>query len=142
MWMDEEDLEHLQNPLDHELTLDNTSDLCLTLKLFIANINLPVEVYNANFAAILRCHPNDNIFTHNLVKHIMRHLTGVVPLIHDMCINTCIAYTGPYQDLERCPLCDEPQYNMTALEEWGEEKGCSATVSHNACRAAATGIVL
>ena len=39
-----------------------------------------------------------------------------------MCINTCIAYTGPYQDLERCPLCDEPQYNPTALEESGGKK--------------------
>ena len=106
--MDEEDLEHLWNPLDHELTLDDTSNLHLTLKLFIANINSPVEVYNANRAAILRCHPNDNIFTHNLAKHFVRHLTGVVHLIHDMCINKCIAYTGPYQDLERCPLCNEP----------------------------------
>ena len=89
--MDEEDLEHLQNPLDHELALDDTSDLCLTIKLFIANINSPVEVYNANHAAILRHHPNDNIFTHNSAKRFVRHLTGVVPLIHDMCINTCIA---------------------------------------------------
>ena len=48
MQMDEEDLEHLQNPLDHELTLDDTSDLCLTLELFIAIINSPVKVYNAN----------------------------------------------------------------------------------------------
>ena len=53
MRMDEEDLERLRNPLDHELTLDNTSDLRLTLELFIANINSPVEVYNANRAAIL-----------------------------------------------------------------------------------------
>ena len=39
-----------------------------------------------------------------------------------MCINTCIAYTGPYQDLERCPLCDEPRYNPTTLEESGGKK--------------------
>ena len=91
MRMDEEDLERLRNPLNHELTLDDTSDLCLTLELFIANINSPVKVYNSNCVAILRRHPNDNIFTHNSVKCFMRHLTGVVPLIHDMCINTCIA---------------------------------------------------
>ena len=53
VWMDEEDLERLQNPLDHELTLDDTSDLRLTLELFITNINSPVEVYNANRVAIL-----------------------------------------------------------------------------------------
>ena len=106
--MDEEDLECVQNPLDHELTLDDPSDLCLTLELFITNITSPVEVYNANHAAILQCHPNYNVFTHNLAKHFVRHITGVVPLIHNMCINTCIAYTGPYHDLARCPLCNEP----------------------------------
>ena len=58
MQMDEEDLEHLWNPLDHELTLDDTFDLHLTLELFITNINSSVEVYNANCAAILWCHPN------------------------------------------------------------------------------------
>ncbi|KAG2059589.1 hypothetical protein BDR06DRAFT_979763 [Suillus hirtellus] len=30
-------------------------------------------------------------------------LSGVVPLVHDMCINTCLAFTGPFIDLDQCP---------------------------------------
>ena len=29
---------------------------------------------------------------------------------HDMCINSCLAYTGPYKHLEICPECGEPRY--------------------------------
>ena len=27
-----------------------------------------------------------------------------------MCTNSCVAYTGPYLDLEKCPRCSEPRY--------------------------------
>lgn len=122
MQMDEENLKHFQDPLDHKLALDDTPDICLSLKLFLANINSPVEVYNANRAAILQHHPNDDIFTHDSVKRFVKHLTGVVPLIHDMCIDTCVVYTGPYHDLEKCSQCDEPQYDPTIFETSGGKK--------------------
>ena len=44
------------------------------------------------------------------VKRRIRWLSGVVPLEHDMCTNLCVAYTGPYSDLESCPRCSEPCY--------------------------------
>ena len=114
--MDKDDLHRLRNPFDHELALDDASDLRLSLELFLANINSPVEVYNANRAAMLRRHPNDDIFTYDRAKRFMKDLTGVVPLIHDMCIDTCVAYTGPYRDLEECPLCKVPRYNPVVFE--------------------------
>jgi hypothetical protein len=30
---------------------------------------------------------------------------------HDRCINSCIAYTGPFQRLEACPHCKAPQHD-------------------------------
>ena len=46
----------------------------------------------------------------------MKDLTGVVPLIHDMCIDTYVAYTGPYHYLEECPLCKALQYDPVVFE--------------------------
>ena len=37
-------------------------------------------------------------------------ISGVVPLEHDMCTNSCVAYTGPYSNLENCPCCAELRY--------------------------------
>src|ERR1700720_3379224 len=36
-------------------------------------------------------------------------------LVHDMCINSCVAYTGPLRDLEICPECGEPRYDPIKL---------------------------
>jgi hypothetical protein len=50
-------------------------------------------------------------------------MTGIESLVHDMCINSCIAYTGPFAGLEACPVCSEGHYNHFCLESsHGKEK--------------------
>ncbi|KAF8576805.1 hypothetical protein K439DRAFT_1296169, partial [Ramaria rubella] len=38
-------------------------------------------------------------------------LSGIIPQIHDCCINTCYVYTRDYQLLEECPFCSEPRFD-------------------------------
>ncbi|KAI9433272.1 hypothetical protein H4582DRAFT_1769973, partial [Lactarius indigo] len=33
-----------------------------------------------------------------------------------MCINSCIAFTGPFSELESCPMCSEVRYDQFRLE--------------------------
>lgn len=37
-------------------------------------------------------------------------ISGVTPLMQHMCVNSCIAFTGPFSSLEECPLCNEARY--------------------------------
>ena len=37
-------------------------------------------------------------------------MTGLIQVRDDMCINSCLAFTGPYSHLEECPYCREPRY--------------------------------
>ena len=46
----------------------------------------------------------------------MANLTGVESMVHHMCINSCIAYTGPFSDLDTCPVCSEAWYDCFRLE--------------------------
>ena len=32
---------------------------------------------------------------------------------HDMCIKTCLAYTGPFADLHHCPICREVRWDSS-----------------------------
>ncbi|EGO18520.1 hypothetical protein SERLADRAFT_375149 [Serpula lacrymans var. lacrymans S7.9] len=32
-----------------------------------------------------------------------------------MCVNTCLAYMGPFADLDICPMCLEPRYDQLIL---------------------------
>ena len=49
------------------------------------------------------------------VKHKVAEITGVYSITKDMCRNTCLAYTGPFSDLEVCSKCQEPWYDPRIL---------------------------
>ncbi|KAJ3924905.1 MAG: hypothetical protein NXY57DRAFT_1033246, partial [Lentinula lateritia] len=50
------------------------------------------------------------------VKLQIASLTGIHPIIHDMCPETCLAYTGPFQDHESCPRCSTTRYDPITNE--------------------------
>ena len=46
----------------------------------------------------------------------MADLSGIKPIVNDMCLESCIAFTGPFSKLESCPKCSEPKYDQFCLE--------------------------
>ena len=49
------------------------------------------------------------------VEDLIASHTGIEPVEHDMCPNSCLAFTGPFEDLERCPTCDMSRWNELKL---------------------------
>ena len=37
-------------------------------------------------------------------------LTGVIPVMTDMCFDLCVAFTGPFSELRTCPECSSAWY--------------------------------
>ncbi|KAK2459237.1 hypothetical protein APHAL10511_008745 [Amanita phalloides] len=106
---DSEDLNRLRNPPQEQLKIDDP-DLRLSLDIFFATMNASQDTYNSVWNAILRRYPDNGILSFDQVKRRTRQLSGVIPLVFDMCVNTCMAYTGPYKDMESCPFCCAPRY--------------------------------
>ncbi|KAG1739953.1 uncharacterized protein EDB91DRAFT_1053696, partial [Suillus paluster] len=102
--LSQDTLDRLRNP---PCTLPNTTDpdLILSLKYYFADTT--IKAYNAIREATLERHPNDDIYSHYCVKQAVAELSGVDSIITDMCINTCLAFTGPYAELDQCPQCGE-----------------------------------
>lgn len=44
-------------------------------------------------------------------------LSGLLTWEHHMCVETCVGFTGPYSDLDRCPECGEHRYDQKELRE-------------------------
>ena len=42
-------------------------------------------------------------------------LSGVTPIYIDMCKNSCLAYTGPWKNLDFCVICGHQRYEMPTL---------------------------
>ncbi|RXW11820.1 hypothetical protein EST38_g14035 [Candolleomyces aberdarensis] len=110
-------VEGLDNPLQALLNVDNDRFLRLSLDLFLLTVNGAESQYNMARDAILRCYPDpdsaEKILTFPKCKDVVRQLTGVVPIVNDMCPNSCMAYTGPFSDRISCGVCGESRYQNT-----------------------------
>jgi hypothetical protein len=102
---------HLRNPPEYSLTLDDP-DVRLSIDVYLATTNASQEVYNAVREGVLRRYPDSQMLSFDRVKHQVAELSGVFPIIHDMCVNSCLAYTSPWAQYEHCPYCGEERYDQ------------------------------
>lgn len=48
--------------------------------------------------------------SYHVVKKKIEDATTVTQLRIDMCTNSCVAFTGPFKELDKCPKCNENRY--------------------------------
>ena len=105
-----EALECLQNPRHGQPCHNVNADTCMVIDLYLGN---PSEAtYETNRSIILRCFPDMNIPSYYKAKCLVADLMGIESVMHHMCINSCVAYTGVLLELNACPMCSKPRYNQ------------------------------
>ncbi|KAF8345425.1 hypothetical protein F5887DRAFT_885039, partial [Amanita rubescens] len=68
-------------------------DFLLSLRTFLAVNNASQDVYNSFRDAYLIRHPKDHVFlSYDQIKRRIQQISGIVPITHDMCIDTCAAF--------------------------------------------------
>ena len=107
--MQPEDIDNLRDP-GPVLDLEDPSSLLRCLRHFINNTSASRAHYDATRQIELLNNPGDTFLSYDQVKRRLRWLSGVVPLERDMCIKSCLAYTGPYSELDICPRCSTSRY--------------------------------
>ncbi|KIM38897.1 hypothetical protein M413DRAFT_75522, partial [Hebeloma cylindrosporum] len=109
--LDKDILPRMRNPPTAPLSVDNPTDR-LSLDLFLAVDNASQETYNSARNAIMRRFPTEKGYPRQslMAKQLVENLTGITPIIHDMCFNSCVGFTGPFTDEKACPTCGEPRY--------------------------------
>lgn len=101
----------LQEPPEHILTIDDSDDR-LSLDIYLAFTNASQESYNRVQDSVLRRYADSKILTYHRVKRLVETLSGVSPIRCDMCVNSCIGYTGPFATLTSCSHRGESRYEM------------------------------
>ncbi|KAH9961182.1 hypothetical protein BJV74DRAFT_880059 [Russula compacta] len=89
-------LKCLQHLLEESLSV-NDPDVYLSINLYLA---ISQNTYDAQTIA---------------------DLTGIHSITHHMCINTCIAYMGPFSKLEQCPICRDSPYDQAKTKSPQQE---------------------
>ncbi|KAJ3831073.1 hypothetical protein F5878DRAFT_507534, partial [Lentinula raphanica] len=107
--LDADFIQQLRDPLQEEVTITNP-DHRLSIDIFLAVTNAAEDTYNTVRSVILRRYPDSDILTFYKVKKLVVSLSGVQSVYRDMCINSCVGFTGPFSELEVCPYCGEDRY--------------------------------
>lgn len=92
-------------------TIDLTADEQFSLELFFTTHDSPQHVYTSVKKIIERRYPQSELLSFEKVKQLTVEITGVSPITDDMCIRSCIAYTGPYKARMECPVCGECRFD-------------------------------
>ena len=94
-----------------DLDEDEDKSLLLCLRIFLAQVNSSQRAYDETITAIRLAYPEDDILSLDQVKRRISRLTGIYAIEKDMCPNTCLAYTGPFETLEACTRCKQPRFD-------------------------------
>lgn len=84
------------------------------LRMFLVRGDTSEDNYADNQAAMTKLHPEDEqaVPTYEQVKRLVANITSIDALLHDMCVNSCVAFTGPFVAEQDCPTCGEPRYEQ------------------------------
>ncbi|THG95672.1 hypothetical protein EW026_g6025 [Hermanssonia centrifuga] len=87
-------LERLRHPPTEEYQLDDPA-LHLSLEIFLGLDRASEAHYHLFRSAVSRSHQIEMLSLHQ-VKRAVQDISGVRAVYDDMCINSCVAYTGPF----------------------------------------------
>ena len=95
----------------------NDRCLRLSLRMLLNHGTAAQDTYNKNIQSLQQelvvtgeLDPANLLSYDNACKK-MASLTGVSSLETDMCPETCLAFTGPFAELNECPECGSPRYH-------------------------------
>ncbi|THU87219.1 hypothetical protein K435DRAFT_682055 [Dendrothele bispora CBS 962.96] len=107
--LDETLVQQIHSPPQTTLQITDPDDR-LSLDLYLATTHSSEDTYTEACAAVSRRFPECKLLSYYRVKKLVEQLSGVSPIVRDMCISSCIGYTGPYVGLSHCPHCGEARY--------------------------------
>ena len=88
----------------------------LSLNLFRACIHTSRQVYVDICKAIVDCYGDDGLMSYYRCQKTLEKTSGVIEVKYDMCEDTCAAFTGPFSDLDTCPVCGKERWEEHPLD--------------------------
>jgi hypothetical protein len=106
----------LHNPPQYVLEISDPNDIN-SLEQFLATKSASQDTYNHVRQNHNACDPENYMLSYNAIKSKVSEWSGVEPIVHNMCLNSCIAYNGPFTSLEVCLKCSHSRFNPILLEQ-------------------------
>ncbi|KAF8625281.1 hypothetical protein AX15_005464 [Amanita polypyramis BW_CC] len=105
--LDEEMLAKLKCPPEEPVILDKKT--LFSMSIFNNLISHSEKTYHGIINTIQQF-TGLELDSYHVIKRKIEGATTVTQLRIDMCINNCVAFTGPSKELDKCPKCNEDRY--------------------------------
>jgi len=117
------ELHAFRNPYEVPSPCDDP-DLCLSISFYMSTLDhaQSQNSYTSAREAILVRVPESKMLSYDQVKRYASNVSGVVTWKYDMCVDSCAAFTGPFAQLEECPLCHKHRYDQEELRKSNGKK--------------------
>ncbi|KAF9219069.1 hypothetical protein BS17DRAFT_718723 [Gyrodon lividus] len=112
--LSEDALEQLQNPPNIPLVIQSPG-ICHSISTYLALEHSSQDAYEQVCHSTAQKFPEAPGNFHN-TKKLIHTFTGVEPIHHCMCPNTCLAYTCHLHELDVCPMCGTLWWNEQKLQ--------------------------
>jgi hypothetical protein len=117
--LNDEALDRLRNPLRGPIIIDSPG-IRHSISTYLALEHASQDAYDRiqrstrlNFAGAAA--GVEDILSFYSVEKLIAQYTGVESIKHDMCSQSCLAFTGPFVDLESCPMCETSRWDQAKL---------------------------
>ena len=108
--MNQDDIDRLR-AAESDPRLDVTDQhFVKSLHIFLSTTNTSQATYDAIRSTLIDCYPDDVFLSFGQMKRRVEQLSGVVPISYDMCLDTCVGFTGPLADCNHCPMYGKDRY--------------------------------
>ncbi|KAJ7587786.1 hypothetical protein C8J56DRAFT_1082086, partial [Mycena floridula] len=94
-------------------------DLRLSIDHYLNCAGASESVYKCTYDANKHRYPDGKILSYDQVHHRVKQLGGILSFQHNICINSCMVYTGPSRNFEECMYSKEPRYKPITYPESG-----------------------
>ncbi|EIW75660.1 hypothetical protein CONPUDRAFT_65589, partial [Coniophora puteana RWD-64-598 SS2] len=75
------------------------------------NFKVDAQLGGQDYEKLRRSKLAPNLETLHRLQSRMAFLSGIMPVNYHCCPNSCVCYTGDYQQLDQCPRCSEARYD-------------------------------
>ncbi|KAG1887444.1 uncharacterized protein F5891DRAFT_967157, partial [Suillus fuscotomentosus] len=114
--LDAATVERIRNLPQHHLSLDDDTDLKSAVKLYL-KLSHAGKDYEAARQSLMESKDVEDFLTLYQAKRAVEQLSGVSGIMHDMCFNLCVGFTGQFVHLGSCPICRSLRYDQVVLAQ-------------------------
>ncbi|KAG1743386.1 hypothetical protein EDB19DRAFT_1633240, partial [Suillus lakei] len=115
-------LARLRNPHQEPVDIESAG-VRQSISMYLALEHTSQDAYDRIRRAITRNFAGaegvDEVLSFKAVEKFIAKYTGVESVEHDMCPDSCIAFTGPYANEDNCPLCGTSRWDQVKMQASG-----------------------